>query len=111
VVRDGGVSGIVTRSDLLRAFLNTSAAQEKANSDDDIRQKIYDTIEQEGWAPAGSIRVKVVDGHVTLAGTIFDERERDAIRVCAENQSGVTRVSDEMIWVEPSSGTYMGSTV
>jgi CBS domain-containing protein len=110
VVRDGGVSGIVTRSDLLRALIKTSAAQIMANSDDEIRQKIYDTIAQEGWAPAGSIHVKVVDGHVTLAGTIFDERERDAIRVCAENQSGVTRVSDDMIWVEPSSGTYMGST-
>lgn len=111
VVRDGGVSGIVTRSDLLRAFIKTSAAQVVAKSDDEIKQKIYDTIEQEGWAPAGSIHIKVVDGHVTLAGTIFDERERDAIRVCAENQPGVTGVTDDMIWVEPTSGTYMGSSV
>ena len=110
VVRDGGVSGIVTRSDLLRAFLKMSAARETAISDDEIQKKIYDTIEQEGWAPAGSIHVKVADGHVTLVGTIFDERERDAIRVCAENQPGVTHVSDDMIWVEPTSGTYMGST-
>jgi len=85
VVRDGGVSGIVTRSDLLRALIKTSAAQVAAKSDEDIKQKIYDTIEQEGWAPAASIHVKVADGHVTLSGTIFDERERDAIRVCAEN--------------------------
>jgi CBS domain-containing protein len=111
VVRDGGVSGIVTRSDLLRAFIKTSAAQVVAKSDDEIKQKIYDTIEQEGWAPAGPIHIKVVDGHVTLAGTIFDERERDAIRVCAENQPGVTGVTDDMIWVEPTSGTYMGSSV
>ena len=110
VVRDGGVSGIVTRSDLLRALIKTSAAQVVANSDEEIKQKIYDTIEQEGWAPAGSIHVKVADGHVTLAGTIFDERERDAIRVCAENQPGVTGVTDDMIWVEPTSGNYMSPT-
>lgn len=110
VIRDGGVAGIVTRSDLLRAFLKASAAREASVSDDDIRQKIYETIEREGWAPAGSIHVKVADGHVTLAGTIFDERERDAIRVCAENQPGVTGVSDDMIWVEPTSGTYMSPT-
>lgn len=111
VVRDGGVSGIVTRSDLLRALIKTSAAQVVAKSDDEIKQKIYDTIEQKGWAPIGSIRIKVTDGHVTLAGTIFDERERDAIRVCAENQPGVSGVTDEMIWVEPTSGTFMSSSV
>lgn len=110
VVRDGGVSGIVTRSDLLRAFLKMSAARETAISDDEIQKKIYDTIEQEGWAPAGSIHVKVADGHVTLVGTIFGEPERDAIRVCAENQPGVTSVSDDMIWVEPTSGSYMVPT-
>ncbi|MEN9708726.1 MAG: hypothetical protein RIQ68_1134 [Pseudomonadota bacterium] len=110
VVRDGGVSGIVTRSDLLRAFLKANMARPVDAGDDGIRQKIYDTIELEGWAPAGSIHIKVVDGHVTLAGTIFDERERDAIRVCAENQPGVTGVTDEMIWVEPTSGNYMSPT-
>jgi osmotically-inducible protein OsmY len=110
-VRDGGVSGIVTRSDLLRALIKTSAAQVVAKSDDEIKQTIFETIEQQGWAPAGSIHVKVLEGHVTLTGTIFDERERDAIRVCAENQPGVTRVTDDLIWVEPTSGTYMGSSV
>ena len=110
VVRDGGVSGMITRSDLLRAFLKVSSDREHATGDDDICQKIYETIEKEGWAPAGSIHVKVVDAHVTLSGTIFDERERDAIRVCAENQPGVTSVTDDMIWVEPTSGSYLGPT-
>jgi osmotically-inducible protein OsmY len=49
----------------------------------------------------------VKDGHVTLDGTIFDERERDAIRVCAENQPGVRGVTDQLIWVDPSSGTFL----
>ena len=44
------------------------------------------------------------DGHVTLAGTILDDRERDAIRVCAENIPGVKAVKDHMVWVEPMTG-------
>ncbi len=108
IVRDGGVAGIITRSDLLRAFLKNTAAQSAAPvSDEDIRLRILETIDAQGWAPLGSIHVKVVDGHVTLSGTIFDERERDAIRVCAENQPGVSGVTDDMIWVEPTTGDYM----
>ncbi len=108
VVRDGGVSGIITRSDLLRAFLKTSAAREATPcSDEELAARIIAAIDAEGWAPDGSIHVKVADGHVTLSGTIFDERERDAIRVCAENQPGVTSVTDEMISVEPIAGSFL----
>jgi CBS domain-containing protein len=104
VVRDGGVAGMVTRSDLLRAFLKASAQPIGQLSDEDIAQNIYTEIAQHGWAPAGNVHVKVIDGHVTLSGTIFDMREGDAIRVCAENQAGVTGVTDEMIWIEPTAG-------
>ena len=108
ILRDGGVSGIITRSDLLRAFVTaTDAINAKSASDDDIRQCVLDTIDAQGWAPAGSIHVKVVDGHVTLSGTIFEESERDAIRVCAENQPGVTGVTDDLIWVETTTGDFI----
>lgn len=108
VVRDGGVSGIITRSDLLRAFLKATATGETApGSDEHIASRIIQAIKTEGWAPDGSIHVKVTDGHVTLSGTIFDERERDAIRVCAENQPGVTGVTDMIMTVEPVAGTFL----
>jgi osmotically-inducible protein OsmY len=45
-----------------------------------------------------------------LSGTIFDERERDAIRVCAQNRPGVTGVTDELIWIDPTGGSFMGPT-
>lgn len=108
VVRDGGISGIITRSDLLRAFLKESTKRETPPcSDAELVTRITAAIAAEGWAPDGSIHVKAVDGHVTLSGTIFDERERDAIRVCAENQPGVTSVTDEMIWIEPINGSFL----
>lgn len=108
VVRDGGIAGIITRSDLLRAFIKASAAREALPcSDEELAARIIAAIAAEGFAPDGSIHVKAFEGHVTLSGTIFDERERDAIRVCAENQPGVTGVTDEMIWVEPIAGSFL----
>ena len=38
----------------------------------------------------------------------LDEREREALRVAAENVPGVKSVRDELIWVDPNSGTYLG---
>ncbi len=112
VLRAGIVTGIVTRSDLLRAFFNATQAHEPtASSDEAIRADIAAEIDAQKWAPMGSIHIKVREGHVTLSGTIFDERERDAIRVCAENRPGVRGVTDELIWVDPTSGSFLSPTV
>lgn len=112
VLREGRIVGIVTRADLLRAFLNACEKPPAAPAtDEEIRQIIYDEIDAQKWAPQGSIQVKVRDGRVTLSGTIFDERERHALRVCAENAPGVTSVTDELVWVDPASGTFMSPAV
>jgi predicted transcriptional regulator len=108
VLRDNRVVGIVTRADLLRAFLNaTEAVDLVKGGDDDIGRGLIAEIDAHNWAPPGAIHVAVHDGHVTLSGTIFDERERDAIRVCAENRPGVRGVTDQLIWVDPTNGSFM----
>ena len=50
------------------------------------------------------INVVVRDGVVELWGVIIDERQRQALKVAAENIPGVKAVKDHMVWVEPSSG-------
>lgn len=55
----------------------------------------------------GLVRVAVRDGVVELTGTIFDERTRAAGRVAAENVAGVKAVNDQIVWVEPVSGTVI----
>jgi hypothetical protein len=40
---------------------------------------------------------------------IFDERERIALRVAAENVAGVKAVRDHLTWVEPVSGMAIAS--
>jgi CBS domain-containing protein len=112
VLRGGVVVGIVTRTDLLRAFIK--ATQEPVigeRSDADLKTDILNAIEAQKWTPAGSIHVAVRDGNVLLSGTILDERERDAIRVCAENIPGVKSVTDELVWVDPASGNFLSPTI
>jgi hypothetical protein len=41
---------------------------------------------------------------VELWGVIIDERQREALKVAAENIPGVRAVKDHMVWVEPTSG-------
>ena len=47
-------------------------------------------------------------GVVTLTGEIFDERQRPAMVVAAENVSGVVKVIDKLVWIEPFSGMTIG---
>lgn len=46
----------------------------------------------------------VDQGVVTLKGEIFDERQRPALIIAAENTPGVTKVVDQLTWIEPFSG-------
>lgn len=47
------------------------------------------------------------DGVAELSGTIFDERERMAAKVAAENVPGVEFVIDQLTWIDP----YYGAAV
>lgn len=75
--------------------------------DAQIRRQLIALLEKQRWAPSGTMNVEVHDGTVTLTGTIFDDRERGALRVAAENINGVKDVIDEMVWIDPGSG-YVG---
>jgi hypothetical protein len=65
------------------------------------------------WTPVTPIDVTVRDGVVHLAGVVTDERQREALRVAAENIPGVRKVEDYItparqaaVWVEPQSRWY-----
>ena len=48
--------------------------------------------------------IVVRNGVVELWGTVFDERQREALKIAAENIPGVKAVKDHMVWIEPISG-------
>jgi osmotically-inducible protein OsmY len=75
-----------------------------ATDDTAIRQRLLDEIQKADWAPSATIDVVVRDGIVELWGVIVDDRQREALKVAAENISGVKAVKDHLVWVEPMSG-------
>jgi CBS domain-containing protein len=108
-VLDGEVPvGIVSRADLLRALARTLEEQPSAQGgDDEIRERILAELAKFSWAPRDGLTISVSDGVVGLDGVILEEKERDALRVAAENVPGVRAVEDRLVWVEPVSGTII----
>ena len=53
------------------------------------------------------INVVVRGGVVELWGAIVDERQREALKVAADNIPGVKEVKDHLAWVEPPSGVII----
>jgi CBS-domain-containing membrane protein len=105
VLRGDKVVGIVTRSNLLHAMVSLArSAPPAAQGDVDIRERLLAEMQKEQWAPAATVNVVVRDGVVELWGVIFDERQREALKVVAENIAGVKAVKDHLVWIEPTSG-------
>ncbi|WP_095081033.1 CBS domain-containing protein [Mesorhizobium sophorae] len=103
VVDDGKVVGIITRSDILRALLTVLSAPSAARDDERIRQDIIAELATQTWAGKDMIDVTVDKGVVELSGAIFDERERQAAIVAAENVAGVKAVKDRLFCPGPLS--------
>lgn len=106
------VVGIISRSDLLRALSKTLVASKAAPgeiSDQAILEQLMAELKTQGFASPKSLEVTVDHGVVTLKGEIFDERQRPALKVAAENVPGVTRVVDQLTWIEPFSGMSINS--
>lgn len=105
VTKNGRLSGILSRADLLRAYIAAvSAAAPADTSDTAIRRRIAAEIEQRGWGPRTTVKVSVKDGVVHFSGVILDEDTRTALKVLAESVPGVKRIDDQVITVEPLSG-------
>jgi CBS domain-containing protein len=109
-VLDGdALVGIVSRADLMGAVARVlDRSEDLASSDDAIRERVLAELKKAaGWAPRSGVTVTVRDGVVELDGAIFEEKERTALRVVAENVPGVRAVEDRLVWVEPVTGTVL----
>jgi CBS domain-containing protein len=106
VVHGGKLVGIVTRANLLRALASVVGETKPVAAADDasIRGRIYAELQKQPWAPVNMLDIVVRDGIAHLWGVVLDERQREAIRVVAENTAGVKGIEDHLVWVEPMSG-------
>jgi CBS domain-containing protein len=109
VLESGRIVGIVTRADLLRALealLPTADAAPVADAQ--LRRRVLASLRSQPWlGHAASVDVIVKDGIVELVGLVTDPRQRDAIRVVAENTPGTRGVVDHLTWIESMSGIPM----
>jgi osmotically-inducible protein OsmY len=89
----------------MQAMVSLARSIPAAAADDaTIREKMLAEMQKERWAPLAMTNVVVRDGVVELWGVIVDERQRNALKVAAENIPGVKAVKDHLVWVEPMSG-------
>jgi len=105
VMRGSEVVGIVSRANLLHALASLgAAAPPPAKTDVAIREHLLAEFDKQTWAPVALIDVAVKDGVVELWGTITEEAQGEALKVCAENIPGVKSVVSHLTWIEPMSG-------
>jgi CBS domain-containing protein len=105
VTRGGQVVGIVSRANLLHALASLgAAASPPAKTDVAIREQLLAEFDRQTWVPVALIDVVVKDGVVELWGTITEDAQREALKVCAENIPGVKSVVSHLTWIEPMSG-------
>ncbi len=99
VVNAGKVVGMVSRSDLVRAFAASARQQDaaSASNDDAIRDALLGELQSQLWWRPNQSHVRVMNGVVHYLGLIDSGDEVDAARVAAENVPGVRRVDDHRV--------------
>jgi CBS domain-containing protein len=101
VDEDGDLVGIVTRADLVKAFVR---------SDDDIAEEIReDVILRTLWIAPEQITVRVESGEVTLAGQVESEAEAELLPKFVQRVPGVVSVLSKLTWAH--NGTPAGARV
>jgi CBS domain-containing protein len=110
VVANGKLVGIVSRADLMRAFLTrVSHAAASATSDTALRDRIAAEIDRQAWGPSALVHVSVDGGVATMNGVLVDDRVRAALRVLVENICGAGKVRDRLTTIEPMTGAIVRS--
>ena len=90
VGEDGTLVGIVTRADLVRAFVRSDLEIER-----EIRE---DVILRTLWIPPENITVTVENGEVTLAGHVETKAEAEIVVAFVQKVPGVVSVSSDLSW-------------
>ena len=99
VLRDGKLVGVVSRADLLRAYVKNMAPAAAAGAVDDgkLRGEIMRQLAREPWSPLASVNVVVHDGIAEIYGIAEREDQAKAIAVLAAGVPGVKQVQNHVI--------------
>ena len=87
---DGGLLGIVTRADLVHAFVR---------SDEEIARELReDVVVGTLWLNADKLDIRVEGGEVTLAGEVDQAADAELLERLAARVPGVVSVRSELRW-------------
>jgi CBS domain-containing protein len=86
----GKLVGIVTRADLVRAFVREDEAIEREIRDDLILRTLWDTPDR--------FRIKVDGGEVTIEGEVHDAESAQLLSSFIERVPGVVGVRSRITW-------------
>lgn len=90
VLRNGGLAGIVTRADLVRAF---------TRADDVIEEEIREEVLRRAlWLDPGSVEVEVGRGDVVLTGEIEARSDVEVMRKLVVRIPGVVSVTCNVLY-------------
>jgi CBS domain-containing protein len=89
VVTDGKLVGILTRSDLVRAFTRTDEELEREIRDDVIRRTL--------WMPTDDLRIVLSNGEVSLEGRVSSRTEAELLTSYIARVPGVVSVDDSRL--------------
>jgi CBS domain-containing protein len=88
VVEERSLVGILTRSDIVRAFTRTDG-ELAGEIQEDVLRKTF-------WTEPGSVSVEVVDGRVTLAGEVETEEDMEMLPLFVSRVPGVVSVHADL---------------
>ena len=88
---EGRLVGIVTRADLVRAFVR---------SDDDLADEILeDVLGRQLWLEPDGLLVEVEQGRVRLTGQVESQTDADLIAILTKRVPGVVSVDSRLSWL------------
>jgi CBS domain-containing protein len=95
VVHDGHLIGIVTRADLVRAFIR---------DDREIECEIREGFVRRFWISLSHLTVTVDQGNVLIDGEVDTPEQAEALAAYARRTPGVVAVTPQLTWPEKQSG-------
>lgn len=95
VIENGRLIGIITRANLVQTLANTKELPLPHDIDAMLKREIDHRISEQSWGRR-PFSICVSDGNVDISGIVYNDDERDAIRVVAENTPGVGAVANNL---------------
>lgn len=93
IISNGRIVGIVSRANVIQALASSPIELKITPADENIRDRLMAHLDKQPWAHTHKLNVTVNNGIVDIWGITYSESERDAIRIAAENTTGVQAVN------------------